>query len=74
MARKSLRVKHEKLDKKRLQSLASGNKLDNPTKYYNRCRVCGRTRSYMREFGICRVCFRKYAREGLIVGVRKSSR
>ncbi|MFA5747932.1 MAG: uS14 family ribosomal protein [Candidatus Absconditabacterales bacterium] len=51
-----------------------GEKLDKPTKYYNRCRVCGRSKSYYRDFGICRVCLRKYAREGLIMGLRKASR
>ncbi|MFW5890902.1 MAG: hypothetical protein ACOCUI_01640 [bacterium] len=37
--------------------------MKNSTKYYNRCKVCGKTRSYMRDFGVCRICFRKYARE-----------
>jgi small subunit ribosomal protein S14 len=40
---------------------------------YNRCNLCGRPRGYMRRFGICRVCFRAYARRGEIMGVRKSS-
>ena len=40
---------------------------------YNRCRVCGRPRGYMRKFGICRVCFRGLALKGLIPGVTKSS-
>ena len=40
---------------------------------YNRCRVCGRPRGYMRKFGICRICFRKMAHEGVIPGVTKSS-
>ncbi len=40
---------------------------------YNRCRLCGRPRSYMRKFGICRICFRKLALEGLLPGVTKSS-
>jgi len=39
----------------------------------NRCQVCGRPRGYMRKFEMCRVCFRKYASEGLIPGVRKAS-
>jgi small subunit ribosomal protein S14 len=40
---------------------------------YNRCRVCGRSRSYMRKFGMCRICFREHALRGLIPGVTKSS-
>ncbi|MGC8764631.1 MAG: type Z 30S ribosomal protein S14 [Brevinematia bacterium] len=40
---------------------------------YNRCKLCGRPRAYIRDFGLCRCCFRKYASEGLIPGVRKSS-
>jgi len=40
---------------------------------YNRCRVCGRPRAYMRKFGICRICFRSLALKGHIPGVTKSS-
>ncbi|MEI7562286.1 MAG: uS14 family ribosomal protein [bacterium] len=40
-----------------------GKTLKQPTKFYNRCRLCGRSKSYIRDFGICRVCLRKYARE-----------
>ena len=40
---------------------------------YNRCRVCGRPRGYMRKFGLCRVCFRSLALKGQIPGVTKSS-
>ena len=40
---------------------------------YNRCPLCGRARAFLRQFGMCRVCFRKNASDGLIVGVRKSS-
>jgi len=40
---------------------------------YNRCRVCGRSRAYMRKFGMCRICFREHALRGLIPGVTKSS-
>ena len=39
----------------------------------NRCKRCGRPRSYMRKFGMCRICFRKLALEGLLPGVTKSS-
>jgi small subunit ribosomal protein S14 len=40
---------------------------------YNRCKICGRPRAYMRDFGVCRLCFRKLASNGLIPGVRKAS-
>ncbi|GMU91261.1 MAG: 30S ribosomal protein S14 type Z [Candidatus Hydrogenedentota bacterium] len=40
---------------------------------YHRCKLCGRPRSYMRKFGMCRICFRKLALEGLLPGVTKSS-
>ncbi|MGY4706437.1 MAG: type Z 30S ribosomal protein S14 [Caldiserica bacterium] len=39
----------------------------------NRCRLCGRPRGYIRDFGICRLCFRKMALEGEIPGVKKAS-
>jgi small subunit ribosomal protein S14 len=38
-----------------------------------RCRLCGRGRAVYRKFGICRICFRNMASEGLIPGVRKAS-
>ncbi|MGP1439099.1 MAG: type Z 30S ribosomal protein S14 [Treponema sp.] len=44
-----------------------------PTRQYNRCKVCGRPRGYMRRFDMCRICFRILASEGKIPGVLKSS-
>ena len=35
--------------------------------------MCGRPRGYLRRFGICRICVRKLASEGLLPGVIKSS-
>lgn len=43
------------------------------TRGYNRCRVCGRPRGYMRKFQMCRICFRVLASEGMIPGITKSS-
>ena len=40
---------------------------------YNRCKVCGRPRGYLRQFGMCRICFRMKALRGEIPGVIKSS-
>ena len=39
----------------------------------NRCQRCGRPRGYIRKFGLCRMCFREMAHQGLIPGVRKAS-
>jgi len=60
MAKKSLVVKQQRTPKF-------------PTRKYNRCKICGRPRGYMRDFQMCRICFRKLASEGLIPGIRKSS-
>jgi small subunit ribosomal protein S14 len=43
------------------------------TRQVRRCRLCGRARAVYRKFGICRICFRKLADNGLIPGVRKAS-
>ncbi len=40
---------------------------------YNRCRRCGRPRAFLRQFGVCRICFRELALAGEIPGVVKSS-
>ncbi|MFH0975531.1 MAG: type Z 30S ribosomal protein S14 [Spirochaetota bacterium] len=40
---------------------------------YHRCRICGRSRAYLRRFELCRICFRNLASEGKIPGVLKSS-
>lgn len=43
------------------------------TRNHNRCNLCGRPRSYMRKYGICRLCFRELAYKGEIPGVKKAS-
>ncbi|MFH2037452.1 MAG: type Z 30S ribosomal protein S14 [Candidatus Zixiibacteriota bacterium] len=40
---------------------------------YSRCRRCGRSRAFMRRFGLCRICFRQLALAGEIPGVTKAS-
>lgn len=40
---------------------------------YNRCRKCGRPRAFIRQFQLCRICFRTLALEGKLPGVTKSS-
>ncbi len=38
-----------------------------------RCFRCGRVRGYMRDFNVCRICFRELASNGEIPGVKKAS-
>lgn len=58
-------------------NLVQAQKLKIKSKYavrvYHRCAICGRRRGYMRYFDMCRICFRKMAHNGDIVGVKKSS-
>ena len=42
-------------------------------RHRNRCKVCGRPRSYLRKFGLCRICFRQLALQGYLPGVIKAS-
>ncbi|UKJ07104.1 30S ribosomal protein S14 [Solitalea lacus] len=44
-----------------------------PVRLHNRCKITGRPRGYMRQFGISRVLFREMASHGKIPGVTKSS-
>ena len=44
-----------------------------PVRLHNRCKLTGRPRGYMRQFGISRVTFREMANQGLIPGVKKAS-
>ena len=44
-----------------------------PTRQRNRCRITGRPRGYMRQFGISRNQFREMVLDGLIPGLTKSS-
>jgi len=45
----------------------------NPIRLHNRCKLTGRPRGYMRQFGISRITFREMASEGLIPGIKKAS-
>ena len=40
---------------------------------HNRCRRCGRPRGFLRDFGMCRICFRELALRGEVPGVVKAS-
>ena len=44
-----------------------------PVRLHNRCKLTGRPKGYMRQFGISRVTFREMANAGLIPGVKKAS-
>jgi small subunit ribosomal protein S14 len=44
-----------------------------PVRMHNRCKLTGRPKGYMRQFGVSRVTFRELANQGLIPGVRKAS-
>ncbi|QOD62259.1 30S ribosomal protein S14 [Polaribacter haliotis] len=44
-----------------------------PIRLHNRCKLTGRPKGYMRQFGLSRVTFREMANQGLIPGVRKAS-
>ena len=45
----------------------------NPIRLHNRCKLTGRPKGYMRQFGLSRICFREMANQGLIPGVKKAS-
>ena len=44
-----------------------------PVRLHNRCKLTGRPKGYMRQFGISRVTFREMALDGKIPGVKKAS-
>ena len=48
-------------------------KNSSPVRIKNRCAVSGRSRGYMRPFGLSRIVFRELARDGKIPGVKKAS-
>jgi len=60
MAKKSLIIKAKRTPKYKVRQ-------------YSRCRLCGRSRGYLRKFALCRIHFRDLALRGEIPGVVKSS-
>lgn len=44
-----------------------------PVRLNNRCPLTGRTRGFVRDFGVSRIVFREMALAGKIPGVRKAS-
>jgi len=60
----------EKGDYEALQQLPRDS---SPTRLKNRCRVTGRPRGYLRQFGMSRITFRELAYKGQVPGVKKAS-
>ncbi|HET9850689.1 MAG TPA: 30S ribosomal protein S14 [Candidatus Saccharimonadales bacterium] len=56
-----------------LEGLAMLPPNSSPTRLTNRCVETGRSRGYMRQFGLSRISFREHASKGEIPGVTKSS-
>ncbi len=82
LARNAKRVKlAAKYATKRAELKAAGDseglqklpKNSSPVRTKNRCAISGRSRGYMRDFGLSRIAFRELAREGKIPGVKKAS-
>lgn len=55
------------------QALSRLPRNSNPIRLHNRCKLTGRPKGYMRQFGISRISFREMASAGLIPGVKKAS-
>jgi small subunit ribosomal protein S14 len=88
MAKESMKAREVKRAKlvakyaaKRAQLIADGNyealqnlpKNASPVRLHNRCKMTGRPKGYIRQFGISRIQFREMASQGLIPGVKKAS-
>jgi small subunit ribosomal protein S14 len=88
MAKESMKAREvkrqklvEKYAEKRAKLKAEGDYIglsrlprnSNPIRLHNRCKLTGRPKGYMRQFGISRITFREMASEGLIPGIKKAS-
>jgi len=88
MAKESMKAREvkrqkmvEKYAEKRARLKAEGDYIglsrlprnSNPIRMHNRCKLTGRPKGYMRQFGISRITFREMASSGLIPGVKKAS-
>jgi len=56
-----------------LEGLAKLPRNSSPTRRTNRCIETGRSRGFMRQFGLSRISFREHASKGEIPGVTKGS-
>lgn len=71
----------EKYAKKREELKAAGDYVglarlprnSSKVRLHNRCKLTGRPKGYMRQFGVSRITFREMANNGLIPGVTKAS-
>jgi small subunit ribosomal protein S14 len=88
MAKESMKAREVKRAKlvakyaeKRARLIAEGDyaglqklpKNASPVRMHNRCKLTGRPKGYMRQFGLSRITFREMASNGLIPGVKKAS-
>jgi small subunit ribosomal protein S14 len=88
MAKESMKAREVKRQKlvdqyaaKRAELKAKGDyvglqklpKNSSPVRLHNRCKLTGRPKGYMRQFGISRINFREMALNGLIPGIKKAS-
>lgn len=88
MAKESMKAREIKRKKmvdqyaaKRAQLKAEGDYIglsriprnSNPIRLHNRCKLTGRPKGYIRQFGVSRITFREMAASGLIPGVKKAS-
>lgn len=88
MAKESMKAREvkrkklvEKYAKKREELKTAGDyealqklpKNASPVRLHNRCKITGRPKGYMRQFGISRIQFREMASQGLIPGIKKAS-
>lgn len=55
------------------QIAKSNKKAKFSTRVVRRCWKCGRRRGYIRDFKLCRICFRELASKGEMPGITKSS-
>lgn len=56
-----------------LEGLAKLPRNSSPTRLTNRCVETGRSRGYMRQFGLSRLSFREHASKGEVPGITKAS-
>ncbi len=88
MAKESMKAREvkrqklvEKYAEKRARLKAEGDYIglsrlprnSSPIRLHNRCKLTGRPKGYMRQFGLSRITFREMASQGLIPGIRKAS-
>jgi small subunit ribosomal protein S14 len=79
MAKESMKAREVKRERTALKDAGDSVGLQklpknaSPVRLHNRCKLTGRPRGYIRQFGISRVTFREMANNGLIPGVKKAS-